>query len=139
MCQTLGFHRESFLSNDPPALAEAKRQAFWMLYTMDKNLALSLGRTSHFKDDDIDCRIFNISNDPRQAPWDLGNREYINFAKLQGSVYERLYSAKAMRQSAEERTEAVDELAAALLDLREITRAACNKVKWLKKILTNFC
>jgi hypothetical protein len=139
MCQTLGFHRESFLCNDPPALAEAKRHAFWMLYSMDKNLSLSLGRTSHFKDDDIDCRIFDISDNPQQAPWDRGNREYVSFARLQGRVYERLYSAKAMRQSAEERTKAVDELAAALLDLREATRQVYFQSQWFEYMLTDFC
>jgi len=118
MSQTLGLHRESFLKHDPPALADTKRRIFWLLYSMDKNLSLSLGRTSNFHEDDIDCSVFELSADSGQRVWDLYNHEFIKLAALQGRTYDGLYSARAHRQSPEQRDRIVEELAAELLDLR---------------------
>ena len=60
---------------------------------LDKNLSLNLGRGSNFNDSDIDAEFFTPSTHPQQRPWDLMSLDTILFARLQGQVYERLYSA----------------------------------------------
>jgi hypothetical protein len=110
LCQILGYHRETVVARDPPMLAEVKRHAFWMLYMMDKTLSLNLGRISCFPDYDIDVRLFAESLDPRFRPWDQAFLAFIEFSKLQGKIYDQLYSSGAQKQSPETRSKAVEEL-----------------------------
>ncbi|KAI5245615.1 hypothetical protein E4T42_06696 [Aureobasidium subglaciale] len=110
MCHTLGFHRKSSLIHEDPETADVKRHLFWQLYMLDKNLSLNLGRGSNFPDSDIDAEFFAPSSNPAQRPWDLMSLATILFAKLQGQVYDRLYSASAINSSVEARTRAIDEL-----------------------------
>lgn len=131
MCQTLGLHREANLKNDPPALAEMKRHAFWSHYMADKNLSLCLGRKSNFQDDDIDVDYFKISEDPRQAPWDEIAHASIRFGSVQGEAYDRLYSIAASRAPAEQRLQAGEELAQKMIDLRNELVAVCTRTSWL--------
>ncbi|OJD36814.1 c6 transcription factor [Diplodia corticola] len=118
MCQTLGYHRESHLRNDNPDVAEVKRHAFWNLYMVDKNLSLGLGRKGNFQDDDIDVELFKISPNPRFRAWDEIAHASIRFAKVQGQVYDRLYSMGASKASSEQRLLAVEELTQRMVELR---------------------
>ncbi|GME53107.1 C6 transcription factor [Neofusicoccum parvum] len=118
MCQTLGFHRESNLRKDHVEMCETKRHAFWSLYMMDKNLSLCLGRKANFQDDDIDVEYFALSTNPRQRPWDRIAHASIRFSTVQGEAYDRLYSTRAAKATAEERLRAVEELAAKMVVLR---------------------
>lgn len=120
MCQTLGFHRESNLKKDSVDSADRKRHVFWNLYMIDKNLSLALGRKANFQDEDIDIAYFSLSTDPRQRPWDLIGHATIRFATTQGEVYDRLYSIKASKSSPEERSRAIEELAAKMVELRNV-------------------
>lgn len=111
LCQTLGYHRESVLSRDILHVAEAKRHAFWMLYMIDKTLSLNLGRPSCFPDHDIDVNLFSPTNNSRFRPWDHAFLAFIEFSRLQGKIYDSLYSATAQGHSPERRSTAVKELA----------------------------
>jgi hypothetical protein len=110
LCQILGYHREAVVSRDPPALAEVKRHVFWMLYMIDKTLSLNLGRTSCFPDYDIDVKVFSPSSDSRFRPWDCAFLAFIDFSKLQGRIYDEFYTARAQREPAEKRAQAIEEL-----------------------------
>ena len=112
LCQTLGLHRETVVSRDPPRLAEAKRHAFWMLYMIDKTLSLNLGRPSCFPDHDINVALFSATADPRFRPWDHAFLAFIEFSRLQGRIYDDLYSIRAQAQSSSHRANIVDELSA---------------------------
>lgn len=125
MCSMLGYHRKSTLDGDQFAVAETKRHAFWKLYTMDKNLSLNLGRTSNFPDYDIDAELFTPSTNLKQRPWDLMALATIKFAKVQGQVYNRLYSASAPRAYFEERSRAIDELSTELSCVHNELIAVC--------------
>ncbi|KAI4726306.1 hypothetical protein E4T49_05947 [Aureobasidium sp. EXF-10728] len=118
MCHTLGFHRRSSLVHEARETADVKRHLFWQLYMMDKNLSLNLGRGSNFPDSDIDAEFYTPSSNPAQRPWDLMSLDTILFAKLQGQVYDKLYSASAMSSSLEERSRVVDELSSQVNALR---------------------
>ncbi|KAH0367723.1 putative C6 transcription factor, partial [Aureobasidium melanogenum] len=118
MCHTLGFHRKSSLAHEDQETADIKRHLFWQLYMLDKNLSLNLGRGSNFPDADIDAEFYTPSTVPAQRPWDLMALATILFAKLQGQVYDKLYSASAMDSSLEERSRVVDELSSQVNALR---------------------
>ncbi|KAH0350592.1 putative C6 transcription factor, partial [Aureobasidium melanogenum] len=118
MCHTLGFHRKSSLAHEDQESADIKRHLFWQLYMLDKNLSLNLGRGSNFPDADIDAEFYTPSTNPAQRPWDLMSLATILFAKLQGQVYDKLYSASAMNSSLEERSRVVDELSSQVNALR---------------------
>ncbi|KAI4718190.1 hypothetical protein E4T48_05613 [Aureobasidium sp. EXF-10727] len=118
MCHTLGLHRRSSLVYEDREFADIKRHLFWQLYMLDKNLSLNLGRGSNFPDSDIDAEFYTPSSHPAQRPWDLMSLDTILFARLQGQVYDKLYSASAMSSSLEERSRMVDELSAQVNALR---------------------
>ncbi|OAX81844.1 hypothetical protein ACJ72_03809 [Emergomyces africanus] len=118
MCQSMGYHRNSELKNDPFPVAEEKRHVFWKLYMVDKNLSLNLGRTSHFQDHDIDCGIFIPSTDAHQYPWDLMAHVIIKFSSIQGRVYDKLYSVAASRSSQEEKMQVMEQLSTELIGVR---------------------
>ncbi|KAI4743747.1 hypothetical protein E4T50_05859 [Aureobasidium sp. EXF-12298] len=118
MCHTLGFHRKSSLAHEDRESADIKRHMFWQLYMLDKNLSLNLGRGSNFPDSDIDAEFFTPSSNPAQRPWDLMSLATILFARLQGQVYDKLYSASAIESSIEERVRTVDELSSQVNALR---------------------
>ncbi|PYH49584.1 transcription factor domain-containing protein [Aspergillus saccharolyticus JOP 1030-1] len=119
MCQTMGLHRRTALRNDPLPTAEAKRHAFWALYTIDKNISLNIGLTSHFQDHDIDAELFTPSEDPKQRPWDLMSVVRMEFATIQGRVYDQLYSTSAFRASDEQRAAAIEKLSSDLEAVRD--------------------
>ncbi|KAL4955786.1 fungal-specific transcription factor domain-containing protein [Aspergillus filifer] len=118
MCQTMGLHRNATSNGDPPALADAKRHAFWALYTIDKNVSLNIGATSHFQDHDIDAELYTPSTDTRQRSWDLINLITVEFAAIQGKVYDQLYSVSATRVSEDERFARVEALSMDLMAVR---------------------
>lgn len=110
LCQTLGYHREAVVAQDLPRLAESKRHAFWMLYMIDKTLSLNLGRPSSFPDNDIDVKLFSPGPDSRFRPWDHAFLAFIEFSKLQGRIYDELYSSQAQKALPETRTQVVQTL-----------------------------
>ncbi|KAL4877071.1 C6 transcription factor [Aspergillus karnatakaensis] len=118
MCQTLGLHRNTTSQSDPYPLADSKRHAFWALYTIDKNVSLNIGLTSHFQDHDIDTDLYTPSPDPRQHSWDLINLITVEFAAIQGKVYDQLYSISAARVSEEERLSRIHSLSVDLMAVR---------------------
>ncbi|OJJ50225.1 hypothetical protein ASPZODRAFT_58444 [Penicilliopsis zonata CBS 506.65] len=118
MCQSMGYHRHVTLKQDSLALAEAKRHVFWSLYTIDKNVSLNLGLTSHFQDHDIDAEFFTPSEDPKQCPWDLMTLVTIKFSTIQGQVYDQLYSVAAAKAPPASTAASIEKLSAALIVVR---------------------
>lgn len=119
MCQSMGLHRSAALKHDPVPIADAKRHAFWSLYTIDKNLSLNLGLASHFQNHDIDAEFFAPSDNPQYRPWDLMTLTTIDFATLQGRIYDRLYSTSATQATESERLKSIEELSSDLMLVRE--------------------
>ncbi|KAM0494449.1 hypothetical protein ACHAP8_008592 [Fusarium lateritium] len=86
------------------------RRVFWFIYITDKNMSLLQGRPSYLQDSEVDAWHPRISPDPSYKVWDdlfiLG----IKFAKIQGEVYGRLYSATARQSSPVQQEQAVNQL-----------------------------
>jgi Fungal specific transcription factor domain len=114
LCQSLGYHREAEVARGSPELADSKRHVFWMLYMIDKIMSLNLGRASSFPDYDIDVEIFAINRDTRFCAWDQVLIAFIELCKLQGQMYDELYSARARRQLPEIRSRIIEERASSL-------------------------
>ncbi|CZT04726.1 uncharacterized protein RAG0_11086 [Rhynchosporium agropyri] len=110
LCQILGYHREAVISRDSPQVAEAKRQVFWMLYMIDKTLSLNLGHTSNFPSHDIDVMMYSPISDPKIAPWNRVMIAFAGFSRLQGRLYDELYSVRARQEHAEVRARTIHEL-----------------------------
>jgi hypothetical protein len=119
MCQMMGYHRSSALNDDPVPLREAKRHVFWSLYTIDKNLSLNLGVTSHFQDHDIDVEHFTPSRNPQLRPWDLMALVIIRFSAFQGQVYDKLYSASASKMPPDQKAGHIVQLSTDLVTVRD--------------------
>jgi Fungal specific transcription factor domain len=114
LCQSLGYHGESSVALDPPPLAAAKRHVVWMLYMIDKIMSLNLGRASSFPDYDIDVEIFALNQDLRFCAWDKVLVAFIELCRLQGQIYDELYSARARRELPEIRARIIEQRASSL-------------------------
>ncbi|RVD87319.1 uncharacterized protein DFL_001561 [Arthrobotrys flagrans] len=125
---TLGYHRERSLKSDPPNVADEKRHLFWSLYGVDKNLSLTLGRASNFQDFDIDTEYFSVSKTEGIAPWDQASIAFISLGRLQGMVYDQLYSATALKKSQAERHALISDLDAQLRPWLERWREVQSRI-----------
>lgn len=109
-CISLGYHRRSSMRNDSFEVAEDKRQIFWAFYMVDKNLSLNMGYSPTIQDYDVDVEYFQCSTDPGVAPWDKAALAMAEMSRLQGLIFERLYSLQALRSSPEAKARVIDEL-----------------------------
>ncbi|KAE8422280.1 hypothetical protein BDV36DRAFT_230970 [Aspergillus pseudocaelatus] len=103
ICVSLGYHRRSTLQGDRSLLAESKRHVFWLVYVLDKNISLNLGRASNLQDYDIDAELFEPSSDRNYRSYDLLCHAWIYFGRLEGKVYDLVYSVRALAMPSEER------------------------------------
>ncbi|ETN36903.1 uncharacterized protein HMPREF1541_07890 [Cyphellophora europaea CBS 101466] len=106
MCLDLGLHRlPSGDDND----GRRKRLTFWYVYTMDKGLAFNFGRTPNVHDYDITVDRpswpADLGGDLDDKSWGTMFLAMVEFAVLQGDIYEQLFSVSAQRQPVEVRSE----------------------------------
>lgn len=112
MCQTLGYHRQRPARGEADiALRTAQQNLFWSVYRLEKSLSVRFGRPSNIRDSDITLVL------------DEKNSQHIKQARIQGKVYEQLWSPTALSRSIKERTSMAEELAAELRALIAETRA----------------
>ena len=92
LCLDAGLHRLEDDSNDQ--YLKYKKMCFWHVYALDKGLALNLGRTSNLQDYDITTGYPENTLRPPSSPWHILNRYHVDFCRVQGQIYEKLYSAR---------------------------------------------
>ncbi|KAI8716839.1 Fungal-trans domain-containing protein [Fusarium sp. LHS14.1] len=102
-CLVLGYHREHRVSRLPSAEASSVRRLFWHIYIADKNLSSRLGRTSIIQDLDVDTGLNAVSDEPGRTPWDQAFVSFVEFARIQGKIYDSLYSPAAKKSQPESR------------------------------------
>ncbi|KAL6918811.1 hypothetical protein FSST1_002837 [Fusarium sambucinum] len=106
----LGYCQETTYGKHQARRADQMRRVFWFIYITDKNMSLLQGRPSYLQDSEVDAWHPRVSPDPSYKVWDdlfiLG----IKFAKIQGEVYGRLYSATARQSSPVQQEQAVNQL-----------------------------
>jgi hypothetical protein len=81
---------------------------------IDKIMSLNLGRAPSFPDYDIDVEAFTLNQDQRFCAWDKVLVAFVELCKLQGQIYDELYSARARRQLPEIRSKIIEERASSL-------------------------
>lgn len=107
---SLGYHRKASMKNCTQLEMDDKKHLFWTVYMFDKNMALNLGRTPNIQDYDIDMDMFGLSQNPGIRPWDEAAVAFIELSKLQGMMYEKLYSFAALNSSPEQRARSIEEI-----------------------------
>ncbi|GAW16092.1 hypothetical protein ANO14919_055150 [Xylariales sp. No.14919] len=117
-CQVLGYHREKLYQSDHTEVSQTKRRLFWSLYVFNKNTSLLLGRSSCFQDIEIDVRYPPLSADKGHKPWDEWFHLAIRLAKVQGQIYDGLYSPAGLQKEVEERRRHIESLEMVLLHWR---------------------
>ncbi|KKK12214.1 hypothetical protein ARAM_002411 [Aspergillus rambellii] len=111
LCQTLGYHQESSMEHDSKEAKAAKLSLFWSIYCLDRALSMRLGRGPTIPDYDIDIPSkFPIAG--LSEPWSTTYAIWIQLARIQGKVYQRLYSPAALHQPESHRVAEAHKLAA---------------------------
>ncbi|PWY79718.1 fungal-specific transcription factor domain protein [Aspergillus heteromorphus CBS 117.55] len=107
LCQTLGYHRFVALKDEKDARGNA---LFWTVYCFDRAVSLRLGRASTIQDYDISSpEIMDLTAvaEPYRTIYPL----WIQLARIQGKVYELLYSPTALAQPENQRASHARQLA----------------------------
>lgn len=86
------------------------RRVFWYIFVTDKNMSLLQGRPSYLQDSEVDAWFPRISPDAAFRGWDELFILGIKLAKLQGQIYDQLYSAAARHASRAQQDQAVNKL-----------------------------
>jgi hypothetical protein len=109
-CRMLGYCQETTYGKHQARRADQMRRAFWYIYITDKNMSLLQGRPSYLQDSEVDAWYPRISPDASCKAWDELFILGIKFAKIQGEVYDHLYSATARHSSHVRQEQAVNQL-----------------------------
>lgn len=111
LAQTLRLHRQEQEAGLSPAELEQRRRIFWIAYLLDKDISLRTRQPPAQDDDDMDVDLpIETVMEPAS---DSGINHFnlrIGLAIIQGQIYKRLCSVKALQQSESERLMAAKEL-----------------------------
>lgn len=114
MCQCLGYHRTIGRKDDGEEYTSAeiasRKYIFWFIYLMDKTMSLCLGRTSTLQDYDIAIDYPELTTDPELRPWRVVLHVWFDYSKIMGRVYEHLFSARALTDTAAVRSQKAHEI-----------------------------
>lgn len=120
MCLNLGLHRNTTRDESTGAKG-ASPWLFWSIYALDRGLSLRLGRPSVIQDYDITVPMPFTSlddHDPIEFT-DHWLTFWVRLARVEGRVYELLYSPGALAQDDEARTRRAEVLAGEVLEILE--------------------
>ncbi|KAK9468120.1 hypothetical protein V1512DRAFT_203656 [Lipomyces arxii] len=168
LAQTLGLHRKSayyFEQGLSQIEVEERRYLFWIVYTVEKTLALTFGRTSCLPAYDIDVEPTDFSGrmhfgylSKELTETQVKRREFairkcqlsVALAGMFDEVYVKLYSAQALRQNVCDKRAAVRELDAKLRavwsdtdswisDAWELNHSAFKIMVWATEFMYHDC
>ncbi|SCN83245.1 uncharacterized protein FFB20_07710 [Fusarium fujikuroi] len=109
-CQMMGYHREVTYQKDQSGFADNKRRLFWTLYVFDKTNSLHFGNASRIQDFEVDAHYPAIPDDPAEKPWTELFRLAVRLAKIQGLIFDKLYSVAGLQSPAVDRRQWIDAL-----------------------------
>lgn len=95
---------------------EARVNLFWMVFLLEKSLSLRLNRSSNFRDADITTPF----------PSNVTTRRCAQTSRIQGRIYDQLYSPAGLAGFDVARGEMARALASELRGIIEETRIACH-------------
>ncbi|CAG8947963.1 unnamed protein product [Penicillium salamii] len=129
LCQTLGYHRDSYMKVDSQDIIQYKLFLFWSVYFLDKSLSLRLGRASTIPDCEITIprpSVSSFSHAPVMAYFPL----WIECARCQGNIYAMLYSPSSLVEPDTVRHDRVQVLVNDLQALEKATRE--THMQWIQ-------
>ncbi|CAG7997039.1 unnamed protein product [Penicillium salamii] len=129
LCQTLGYHRKISMKGDSQETVQYKSFLFWGVYFLDKCLSLRLGRASTIPDSDITLPRPSAGK-PNDAPVMAYYPLWTESARLQGRIYDMLYSPCSLAQPNHVRYDQVQHLVSELQALKKETQDVNNR--WIK-------
>ncbi|KAG9500269.1 hypothetical protein J7337_008743 [Fusarium musae] len=109
-CQMMGYHREVTYQKDQSGFADNKRRLFWTLYVFDKTNSLHFGNASRIQDFEVDAHYPTIQDDPAEKPWTELFILAVRLAKIQGLIFDKLYSVAGLQSPAVDRRQWIDAL-----------------------------
>lgn len=114
VCLALGYHRKEFLPGETDDMRNRRAVRFWLVYILDKALALRYGRSSNLQDYDITLprRLGPLGEFEEHSEAIQG---WLRHAEAQGATYEKLYSPVALVQPVEQRVHSARACADVLL------------------------
>lgn len=93
----MGFHSAVATARDDTEMRKRKIRLFWTIYIHEKGLSLRLGRPSTIRDSEITVPRPKMDNsDTINWGW---MPKWIELARLQGLVYDQMYSPSVLLQS----------------------------------------
>jgi hypothetical protein len=119
----IGLHRNMNEFGLSQAEIDQRENVFWIVYFMDKSVALRLGHPSVINDDDIGIDLPQEKTFVEVRP--DGSTRYgifrcqIQLAMLESRIYSELYSARSLKRSTLDRLRSIGELDKALLEWKE--------------------
>jgi hypothetical protein len=113
------------MEHDTSGEQENKLRLFWSVYCLDKGLSLRLGRASTIQDYDISLTPTFNRIDIAEL-WKSIYTLWITLARIQGKVYELLYSPAALRQPETERVAHARRLAAEMQESVMVPFKVCH-------------
>ena len=95
ICITMGWDNDSGMLADDEQVRRTKTLLFWHVYSLERGLSIRLGRASAIHDFDITLsgRLSELS---LPEPWPGMLSFWVGNAKIQGKLYEHLYSRVAL-------------------------------------------
>lgn len=129
---------------------ETRRNVLWIVYCLDKSLALRIGHPSIIVDDDI-----GIDLPPDNSPLDTcpdGSKKFnifrytVQLAQLESRTYSKLYSIRSRNRSTVDRLNSVSQLDKALQEWRKALpieicpgeEIQCSDEQYLPVIMMHF-
>lgn len=100
MAQALGLHKAHLQDPENNVLIRRKARLFATIYVADKMLSLRLGRASLIRDEEVPHDIRMLMRGVNTAPYRLP-MQWLELARIQGMVYDQLYSPRALQQTRE--------------------------------------
>lgn len=88
-------------------------RVFWLIYIFEKGLSLRLGRSSTLRDSDITIPVPDMGSTSEIAYFGR-LKKMVDLARLQGKIYDQLYSPAALIEPQASRTARAKSLASEL-------------------------
>ncbi|KAH6686368.1 fungal-specific transcription factor domain-containing protein [Plectosphaerella plurivora] len=118
LSHTIGLHKKGTGFHLNPIEIEQRKRVFWIAYMLDKDFSLRAGRPPAQDDDDMNVELPDADPEDNIGNIPLGDgkgkmnlfRVMCEFAQIEGKVYSRLYSTKALKQSPGELLNTIGEL-----------------------------
>lgn len=115
MCITLGYHRDQPQQSEKKEARQRRIRLFWLVYMIDKMLSLRLSRPSLLRDGDITAPFpFEHYEDTVGECLNPVIPKWVKMSRLQGKVYDDIYSPGALLRPEALREARARELAAEL-------------------------